>query len=59
MIINDSYPNDLSIVILLIIEIVISLMIHKMTHRNDDDLVKQLLVEPLANLSEKNIFPIF
>ena len=58
MIINDSYPNDLSIVILLIIEIVISLMIHKLTHRNDDDLVKQLLVEPLANLSEKNIFPI-
>ena len=40
MIINDSYPNDLSIVILLIIEVVISLMIHKLQHRNDDDLVK-------------------
>ena len=58
MIINDSYPNDLSIVILLIMEIVISLIIHKIQHNNDSDLVKKLLVEPLANLNEKNIYTV-
>ena len=58
MIINNSYPNDLSIVILLILEIVISLIIHKIQHNNDSDLVKKLLVEPLSNLNEKNIYPI-
>ena len=58
MIINNSYPNDLSIVLLLIMEIVISLIIYKIQHNNDSDLVKQLLVEPLSNLNEKNIFPV-
>ena len=58
MIINNSYPNDLSIVVLLILEIVISLIIHKIQHNNDSDLVKKLLVEPLSNLNEKNIYPI-
>ena len=58
MLINNTYPNDLSIVILLIMEIVISLIIYKIQHNNDSDLVKQLLVEPLANLTEKNIYPV-
>jgi len=58
MIINNSYPNDLSIVLLLIIEIVISLIIYRIQHNNDSVLVKKLLVEPLSNLNEKNIYPV-
>ena len=58
MIINNTYPNDLSIVILLIMEIVISLIIYKIQHNNDSDLAKKLLVEPLSNLTEKNIYPV-
>ena len=57
-IIKDEYPNDLSLVILLIIEIVFSILIHKIQHRNDPDLVKQLIVEPLQNLKESNIYQV-
>ena len=56
--IKDEIPNDLSLVILLIVEIVISILIHKIQHRNDLDLVKKLIVHPLQNLRESNIYHI-
>ena len=58
MVIKNENPNDLSLVILLIIEIVVSIIIHKIQHKNDSDLVKQLIVEPLSNLNESNIYKV-
>lgn len=53
---KDENPNDLSLVLLLILEIVLSILIHKIQHRNDAELVKKLIVEPLQNLKESNIY---
>ena len=58
MAIKDENPNDLSLVILLILEIVISIIIHKIQHKDDSDLVKQLIVEPVSNLNESNIYKV-
>ena len=58
MVTKNEYPNDLSLVIMLIIEVVFSLLLHKLQHRNDANLVKKLLVEPVANLNEGNIYQI-
>ena len=58
MVIKNENPNDLSLVILLIIELVISVIIHKIQHKNDSNLVKKLIVEPLSNLNESNIYKV-
>ena len=56
MSIKDENPNDLSLVLLLILEIVLSILIHKIQHRNDHNLVRKLIVDPLQNLKESNIY---
>ena len=58
MSLKNENPNDLSLVILLIIEVVLSILIHKIQHRNESDLIKCLLVEPISNLTESNIYQV-
>ena len=58
MITKNENPNDLSLVLLLITEILFSIVIHKIQHKNDDNLVTKLIVEPLQNLSESNIYQV-
>jgi len=53
---NDSYPNDINIIILFCIECLISLFIIIISHSWDDDFIKNILVNPLQNLNDKNIY---
>ena len=53
---SNSYPNDINIIILIIIECLIALVIIIISHSWDDDYIKNILVNPLQNLNDKNIY---
>ena len=53
---SDSYPNDINVIILFCIEYLVSLFIIIVSHSWDDDFIKNILVNPLQNLNDKNIY---
>ena len=53
---SNSYPNDINIIVLVIIECLISLAFIIFSHSWDDDYIKNILVNPLQNLNDKNIY---
>ena len=53
---SNSYPNDINIFALIVIECLISSVIIILSHHWDDNLIKNILVYPLQNLNDKNIY---
>ena len=53
---SNSYPNDINIISLILIECLIALFIIIISHSWDDDYIKNILVNPLQNLNDKNIY---
>ena len=53
---SNSYPNDINIFAWIDIECLISLVFIILSHHWDDNLIKNILVYPLQNLKDKNIY---